>query len=207
MKTPINYIIVFDIETSGLSSTSNSILEIACCVIDNELNDVEEYESKVMNIYDNREIQQQALQANGISMLQIENGRNPKEVLDELIKFFKKYSSGRNKPVLAGHNIDKFDIPFLANFFSVFGKDFSDFVNTDLTIDTMWWARLRRNEQENYKLGTCCSVEGIELVNAHRAVADTRSNKELVKKYLKGLRSEGEGNSVKEKRYRKTFEF
>lgn len=206
MKSPVSYIVVFDIETSGLSAEKNCMLEVACCVIDNELNDVEEYESGVMKVYDNREIQQQALQANGITMNQIENGKDPKEVLNELINLFKKYSSGRNKPVLSGHNIDHFDIPFMANFFNVFGKKFEDYVNTDLTIDTMWWARLRRNEQVNYKLGTCCEMEGIELVNAHRAISDTRSNKELVKKYLRSLRSEGDSNK-EEKRFRKTFEF
>lgn len=206
MKSPINYIVVFDIETTGLSAEKNAMIEVACCVIDSELNDVTEYESGVMQIYDNREVQQQALQANGITMNQITNGRDPKEVLNELINFFKKYSSGKNKPVLAGHNIDKFDIEFMSNFFNVFGKNFGDFVNTDLTIDTMWWARLRRNEQENYKLGTCCTIEGIELINAHRAINDTRSNKELVKKYLRSLRSEGDSNK-EEKRFRKTFEF
>ena len=206
MKSPISHIIVFDIETTGLSSEKNAMIEVACCVIDNELNDVVEYESGVMSIYDNREIQSQALQANGITMNQIENGRDPKEVLNELINLFKKYSSGRNKPVLSGHNIDKFDIPFVANFFNFFGKNFEDYVNTDLTIDTMWWARLRRNEQVNYKLGTCCEIEGVELVNAHRAISDTRSNKELVKKYIRSLRSEGDSNK-EEKRFRKTFEF
>ena len=206
MKTPVNNIMVFDIETTGLNPEKNAMIEIACCIIDNELNDVFEYESGVMKIYDNREIQQQALQANGISISQIENGKEPKQVLEELVNLFKKYSSGRNKPILSGHNIDKFDIPFVANFFSVFNKNFEDFVNTDLTIDTMWWARLRRNEQTNYKLGTCCEVENIELVNAHRAISDTRANKELVKKYLRCLRSE-EGSNRSEKRYRQTFEF
>lgn len=206
MKSPIDRICVFDLETTGLSSEKNAIIEIAACIIDNELNDVVEYESGVMSIYDNREIQQQALQANGITMSQIENGRDAKEVLDEFILFLKNNKLGRNKVVLAGHNIDNFDIGFISNFFSVFGKNFEDYVNTDLTIDTMWWARLKRIEQENYKLGTCCQIENIELINAHRAINDTRSNKELVKKYLKSLRSEGESKK-EEVRFRKTFEF
>lgn len=206
MKSPIKHIVVFDIETTGLKYDKNAIIEIACCAFDIDLNDVKEYQSGVMKIYGNREIQDEALQHNGISRTQIENGKDPKVVLSELILYFKSLNTGRDKVVLAGHNIDKFDIPFLSDFFNHFGQNLADLVNVDLTLDTMWWARLKAAEQTNYKLGTCCDVENIQLVNAHRAVADTRANKELIKKYLRNLRSEATGKS-NEVKHRQSFQF
>jgi DNA polymerase III alpha subunit (gram-positive type) len=207
MKSSITNFVVFDLETTGLYKDKNSILEIACCGFDFNLNDVKEFDSGVMQIYDNREVSPQALQANNITMDQIENGRDPKTVLDELIKYLESMKVGRNKPVLCGHNIDKFDIPFLDNFFSTFSKDLAKYVNEDFTIDTMWWSRAKWEEQTNFKLGTCCEISGIELVNAHRAIHDTRANKELVKSFLRGLRSNSSGSESKEKRYRETFQF
>lgn len=37
-------------------------------------------------------------------------------------------------------------------------------------IDTMHWAHISSLEQENYQLGTCCQLAGIDLVDAHRAL-------------------------------------
>lgn len=205
MKSPIINIIVFDIETTGLSKDKNAIIEIFCCGFDNELNDISEFHTGIMNVYGNREIADQALQANGITIDQIENGNDPKQQIDKLCAYFKSLTVGRNKPVVAGHNIDKFDLPFLNDMFAYFNKNLADYINDEFTIDTMWWARLKASEQTNYKLGTCCEVEGVELINAHRAQADTIANKQLVKKYIQNLRSDSE--MEKGKRFRTTFEF
>ena len=190
MISTVQNICVFDLETSGLSAEKNAILEIACCPFNNELVDLKEYESGVTSIYDNREISEQALQANGITMQQIENGRDSKEVADELMSYLSKLSSGRNKVILAGHNIVRFDVPFLDNFMRYHKHDISKYVNMDFHIDTMWFARLKWTELTNYKLGTCCEETGVELVNAHRAINDTRANKDLLKDFIRSLRSD-----------------
>lgn len=206
MKSSVQNIVVFDLETTGLSHEKNCLIEIACCPLNIELQELPEFHSGIMNVYDNREITDGALNANGITRDQIARGRDPKQVLEDLCKYFESLKVGRNLPVLCGHNIDKFDIPFLDNYFSFFKKDLSKYVNFDLTIDTMWWARLMWVEQENYKLGTCCSSAKIELVNAHRAIADTRANRSLVKYFLQNMRSES-GSSNPKTRYRATFQF
>ena len=163
MISPIKNIIVFDTETSGLSSDKNQLLEIACCPIDIELNNLKEYESRIIKPYDNREINQGALNANGITMQQIERGRDQREVFEEFCDYLSKLSSGRNKPILCGHNIKKFDIPFLQNWFALNKGDLSKFVDLETSIDTLDWGRLKWTESTNYKLGTCCENCGIEL--------------------------------------------
>lgn len=206
MKSSIQNFCALDTETTGLKAETAAIVEIACCSFDHSLTDLKEFESGVMKVYDNREIQQGALDANGITREQLRDGRDPAVVVKELIKYFNSLKVGNAKPVLIGHNLDKFDIPFLDNMFSVFKEDLSKYVNTDFTIDTMWWARCKREEQTNYKLGTCCEIENIELIDAHRAITDTRATKDLAKSFLRGLKSEA-GTQSKENRYRTKFQF
>lgn len=206
MKSPVTNFVVFDLETTGLKPDTSAVIEIAACSFNNDLVDIKEFESGIMKVYGSREINEGALQANGITREQIKNGNDPGQTIDFFIKYLESLKVGTSKPVLCGHNIDKFDIPFLDDMFSYFKKDLSKYVNTDFTIDTMWWARLKRSEQTNYKLGTCCEIENIELINAHRSITDTRANRDLVKIYLRSLKSVA-GEQSKENRYRTKFEF
>lgn len=205
-KSPIEVILVFDLETTGLSEEKHCITEIACCPISLRLEDLPEYTSGIIKPYGDREINQGALDVTGITREQLENGRDSKEVCNEVYKYIKSLHKTANKIVLAGHNIDSFDIPFLDIFFTYHKKDLSKLVNEKITIDTMWWARVKWEDSVNYKLGTCCQNENITLVDGHRALNDTRSNRELVKRFIKSLR--GDGVLVKqEERPRIKFEF
>ena len=195
MKSSVQAICVFDTETTGLVAAKNAVIEVACCAFDIDMNDLPEYHSGIMNIYDSREIQDGALNANGITREQIRAGADPRQTLDNFCKYLSSLKIGGKLPILAGHNIDKFDVPFIDSWFSFYKQDLSKYVNFDLTIDTMWWSRLMWPEQENYKLGTCCSTAKIELVNAHRAIADTRANRDLVKFFLRNMRSEAGSES------------
>jgi DNA polymerase III epsilon subunit-like protein len=223
MKTPIEVYAVFDLETTGAHSRNHfwtpkgsneqkqgngAIIEIAVCPFDKNLNDLPEYNSGVMNVNSDRGINQIALDKNNITMDQIKNGRDPAEVAKEFKYYMKSLSRIGSKIVLCGQNIDKFDIPFLVDYLSEYNIDLSTLANEDYTIDTMWWARTKYVESVNYKLGTLCANENIDLQNAHRAINDTRANKDLVKKYIRNLRGEGQ-TSVEEKedeRFRVNFE-
>lgn len=205
MEFKANFV-VFDLETGGLSHENNPVLEVAMFVLKSNLENGDEYDTLVKP-YGNLTIQKEALYSNGIDLDVVNNiGKTVDVVVNDLCKFLQNQKVGREKPILVGHNIDKFDIPFLDAMFTFCKKDLSNYVNSDFTIDTMWWSRIRWQESVNYKLGTCIQNAGIELVNAHRAVADTRATRELVKKFLMGLRSDGSTVS-KEKKFRETFEF
>lgn len=204
MKTSIQRYVVLDTETGGLKASENSMLEIAMCGMDCELNDTGEYDS-LIKPYGDYKITDGALRANGLTIEKINTGKESKQVLEEMIDFLNDQRVGKNKPVICAHNAD-FDIGFLVEFFAFHNKDIEKFVNPNHTFDTMWRSRERWTELTNYKLGTCCSAAGIELVNAHRALNDTRATKELVKYFLRNVRNDSTGE-IKEKRYRETFEF
>ena len=199
-------ILTFDLETGGLSADKHPITEIACCPIGTDLVELKEYDSIIAPYDESKVYTEGALKANGMTMEQINSGVDSKIVIDELCTYFNSLKRGREKPILTGHNIIKFDIPFLVEFFKFHKKDFFKFVNENFMIDTMWWGRMAWQESQNYKLSTCCSNAGIELVDAHRAVNDTRSNKELVKYFINNLRTVG-ASETKGSRFRETFQF
>jgi len=206
MKFEPNYVIL-DFETGGLSETKNPIVEMCLMAIDIDLNDIKTYET-IVAPYGEYVIMPQALQANGMTIEQIKAGKDSKIVIQEVIDFLKSLKVGREKPILCGHNIDHFDLPFLEEFFSFHKKtNLSDLVNDKFTIDTLWWGRNCWKESVNYQLGTCCENAGITLVDAHRASSDTAANKELVRFFLKNLRGQGQGSLKKEDRFRPTFQF
>lgn len=209
-------IFCFDLETGGFSCLKNPICEIGVVVLDYALNEIDSYgaviaphdkggwgdEAYPYGIYDKK-----ALEVNKLSMRQIEEGENSETVISCLRQMMiESKKRTKKKPILAGHNIRRFDIPYLKNFFSRHKLDLESYVEADFEIDTMWWARVRHEELDNYKLGTCCSSEGIEMINAHTALGDVKPNAELVKKYLLSLRGSGQG-IVKEKRFRTEFQF
>lgn len=206
MNTPIEIILVVDTETGGLLHENPALLEIACSPIDKDLNDLPEYCSGIIKPYGDKKVTDGALNVNGISREQIANGRDPREVLNELILYIKSFKKTKTKIVLAGHNFDDFDLPLLVEFFEFFGKDLSEYVNSKFTIDTMWWSRLERTESVDYKLGTSCLNRNIPLVEGHRAVNDTRSNRDLVKSYLTSLRNMGSSETVKEEKPKVKFQ-
>ena len=206
MEFKANFVIV-DCETGGLKSTDNPIVEICVIAINNNLEDIGLY-SSIIAPYGNYQITQGALNANGMTLEQIKSGKPSDQVIAELIDFLRPLKMGREKPILCGHNIDHFDIPFIDEFFTFHKKKVSDYFNDKFTIDTLWWSRVAWQESTNYQLATACSNAGIELVNAHRAETDTNANKDLVKYFLKNLRGEGMSkDKVQEERFRSTFQF
>ena len=196
----IGNIIVYDIETGGFSREKNGLAEIAMIAIDIvTLEEVDRYEA-VIAPYDNLEgirvtYTSEALKVNGLTMKQIENGKPGKEVVAEMMAFAKKHKRASKKPMLCGHNIEKFDNPWIDYFFLCFKKDASKHFE-NWCIDTMWWSALKwplSGEGEEVlkpNLGTYGKEVGIKLSIAHSAMHDTEANAKLAVTFLKALRGD-----------------
>lgn len=215
-------IVTFDIESGGLLTEDHTygICEIAFVAIDSDtLKEVGRYEAIIApyKTYSGELTQytEAAFRVHGIPMSKIEAGKPAKEVVAEIIKFLKSVKGkGRfGRPILAGHNIEDFDIPFVNQFFELHKKDLSKVVNTSFTIDTVWLTRLIYQGELKLKdnsLGSACDANQIELIDGHRAIVDVESNVELIKAYLQRLRGvglEGGLSTGSVERFRTKFQF
>lgn len=155
----------------------------------------------VAKLYFDKTYNPQALNVTHMTREMLVNeGIDLADATDQAAAFIKKYTIGNAKPILAGHNIKKFDNPFLEKMFETGGYNLYKAICDTQMIDTLEWARLRWFDAPSFALGVCANAVGVELKEAHRALPDTEANAEFLIKMLKGLRGEGTQESTYEKR-------
>ena len=207
----LNYI-VYDLETGGFNEEKEAITEIALISLNGRTLEEQGRYTTFIKPYGGLGYSQSALDVTGITMDMIQSGKDAKIVAKEVSEFIKAQGTGMNKrPILCGHNIKKFDNPFFSKFLALHKKDLYKMINDEI-MDTMWWSRMRTPFDSDafgkHNLGDACSRHGIEVIDAHRAMADAAANAELVKSFLKHLRGTGESVAKVEKHnYRETFNF
>ena len=197
-------LIVYDVETGGFKASENPICEIALVVVDVQTLEIVEKYCKVVAPYTLSGgvapiYTPGALKVNGLTMSKIEAGTPRNQVVDEIVAIAKKYSDRTSKPILVGHNIDKFDNDFLIELLqpaklNVFGQIFSPMRYDTLGLSTFRWAN---GETVDHKLGTVCSKIGVDLLDAHSALPDTEATAKLMIDFIKAMRGQG-SSSVQE---------
>lgn len=98
--------IFFDLETTGLSSTTESILEIAAVVIDSDFNTIDTFQSF---INPGKPIPYIITKLTGITDQTVKGAKTEYIVLNEFMNFVKKH----NPDIVAGHNIKRFDLTWI----------------------------------------------------------------------------------------------
>ncbi len=189
-------IIVFDIETGGFTHEKNPIIEIAAISIDSKLKEVERFEVVVLPYGENKKYEVGALRANGFTLVEIEKrGIDSHLAMKMFVEFLERQKKATDpgvsivpdkKPILCGHNIKGFDIPFLSGVLKEHKYDFSKFVSQKMEIDTLDWSRLffgnpLEYDYYDHKLGTCCKNIGVNIVDAHRAMNDVEGKFKTIK--------------------------
>lgn len=145
----------------------------------------------IAEIYFNSTYNPQALEATHMSIdLLIKEGVSYQEACGKFVTLLTRHTVEGKKPIISGHNIKGFDLPFMIKLFSDCGYDFIKLIN-DFMIDTLEWVRLRWFELPNFSLGTCANALGLTLKEAHRALPDTIANAKLLIALLKSMRGEG----------------
>lgn len=211
-------IAIWDIETGGLKRNYSALAEIAMIIIDSEtLEEKDRYEA-IISPYElsNGELAHydpKALQYNGLTMSQIQQGKPAKQVCKEIEILCKKHKKrmrgGNGKLIPAGHNLEKFDKPHFSDFLEIHNKKYQDLFQ-QWSLDTLWITRLKwviDGSIPNHKLGTACNEAGIQLFDAHRAINDVEANTDLVRFFLKLLRSQGQTVQSNKVKFRDTFKF
>lgn len=166
--------VLYDLETTGISSLYDEVIEISAVKVRNG-KIVDEF-SELVN--PGRHIPYAASKVNNISDKMVEKALTFEKVLPEFLAFV-------GDDVLAGHNIASFDMKFLY-------RDCEKYFGQTLTndyIDTLAIAKQCFPEWKHRRLGDLAEHYGISTNGAHRALADCRMNQqvfELMAEELKG---------------------
>jgi DNA polymerase-3 subunit alpha (Gram-positive type) len=167
--------VVFDIETTGLSVTYDTLIEIAGVKIKNGA-----ILGKFSELIDpKRDILPFTESLTGITSQMLKDKRHLKEVL----KDFHEFSKGS---ILVAHNAD-FDIGFLDYNYRNLG--ITNKINA--SIDTLILAKVLLPNRKRFSLDKLCKEFKIPLKNHHRALDDTEATCEVFLHLLKRVRKEG----------------
>ena len=159
--------VVLDVETTGLNTRSDEIIEIGAVRIENGV-EVAEFSEL---IDPGRPVPEKVVEITGITTAMLRGKRTLMQVMPE----FAKFCEGA---VLVAHNA-AFDTAFFRRAFKQTGLPFRFAV-----VDTLALVRNQYPQLKSHKLGTMCKQLGISLVNAHRAVHDARATGLMLVKVL-----------------------
>ncbi|GAB1447983.1 3'-5' exonuclease [Bacteroidota bacterium] len=162
LKRPL---LVFDLETTGISISTDRIVEIALIKIHPDGKE----ESRVMKINPGMPIPPESTAIHGISDADVANAPKFEEVARELAEFMKNCD-------FAGFNSNKFDFPLLVEEYLRAGIDFDVENRKFIDAQRIFHVMEPRNLAAAYKFYCDKSLE-----NAHSAEADTRATLEVLK--------------------------
>ena len=160
-------IVVFDIETTGLDSETEQIIELGAVKIENG-NIIEKFSTFVKPT---KSIPFEVVRLTGITDEMVEDA----PPIELVIKDFYEFTRGCT---LSGHNVINFDIKFIRREAENLGLDFDNPI-----IDTMKEAQASRLKITKYNLGAVTKALGITLEGAHRAWNDAFATAQVLLKF------------------------
>ncbi|MDP3385805.1 MAG: PolC-type DNA polymerase III, partial [Eubacteriales bacterium] len=182
IKNPIDQnfdgeIVVFDLETTGLSPVNDRIIEIGAV----KLKNLEVVDTFNIMINPEIDIPYTITQITGITNADVKNAPDIKTGLVKFLSFI------GDCEVLCAHNAN-FDYSFLRNNLDV-PREFC-------VIDTLDLSRYLLKKRKSYKLSKLCKDLGITLENHHRASDDALAAAGLLVILLEMLKSKGLDNII-----------
>lgn len=178
-----------DLETTGLNSKTSGIIEAAGCF---ELNGevLKEFELLINPFtYPKQiEVQEKALAVNNRTIPEIQTFLDQKQCLDWLNSWIEYYVTqyGCNRPYIVGYNVG-FDVDFIKEWYSANNMKYSLYFQykfIDVMQHVMLLSYLGVLDPYNNTLKDMCLKFGINIDNAHTAIADIRATRELSQKLV-----------------------
>lgn len=176
-------LLYLDVETTGLNSWSNDIIQIAIIIeIDGEVK--EEFTSTVKPFNPDK-CDPKALAIHGYTKVDFEGFVEPHTVYKQIIELMSKYVdrySKEDKFTPVGYNV-KFDCDFLKSFFRKNGDQYYGSWFNWRMIDPLYLLHYLDYRSKialpNYKLGFVCKHFNIP-VQAHDATSDIKATRKLL---------------------------
>lgn len=167
--------VVFDVETTGLSTAYDTIIELAAVKIK---------DGKVIDKFERFANPHRPLTAKIIELTHITDDmlKDAPEVDDVIQEFYEFIGDA----IVVAHNAS-FDIGFL---YTAYQKAGIQGVKHPV-IDTLELSRLVNPTLKNHRLNTLCNKYGIELTQHHRAIYDTEATGHLLLHLLKDAKELG----------------
>lgn len=174
--------VVFDLETTGISSKTDEVIEISAVKV--KAGKVAEEFNTLVN--PKRRIPFGASQVNGITDDMVADSPLFEEVLEKFLDFTEGL-------VLVGHNIAHFDMKFIyRDAMKFYGR-----IPANDYVDTLVIARRHLPGLGHYRLVDLAQHYGISAKGAHRAMNDCRMNQKVYECMVAEMRNaQGTGNSV-----------
>ena len=176
-------IVFFDLETGGLLASHPNI-QLAAVAVNDALEELEHYEAKIQ--FNESDADLEALKMNHYDRGTWEERAIPvRDVILTFSSFLKRHSSiemvskrtGNPYSVarLAGHNVVTFDVPRLQ---AMYGREFLPAHPQALdTLQLALWRMVGAKDcPKSNKLTDLCEFFGIEIPDAHDALADVRGS-------------------------------
>jgi DNA polymerase-3 subunit epsilon len=182
----------FDVETSGTDDKKHGILQLAGEIEIGER--VVDRFNFLMKPFPNKEINDKALQSNGITREQIKKFESPTKVYESFVqildKYIDRYDKG-DKFTLIGYNA-RFDDAFLRSWFADnFNAYYGSYFHWPaIDVSNMIAVKYRnwRHKFKDFKLMTVANQLGIEIdiTKAHDAMYDTKVTRAIFRKLIEG---------------------
>ncbi|MCB2355473.1 PolC-type DNA polymerase III [Clostridium estertheticum] len=155
--------VVFDLETTGLSSENDKIIEIGALKIEN---------GKIVGRFSEFvnpgiDIPYKIIELTGITNDNVSDAASIEDVLPKFLEFTKD-------SVLVAHNSD-FDASFIKKNSQRLGLNFKNAI-----MDTIPLAKYLLKDLKTFKLNTVAKYLGITLENHHRAVDDAKATADIL---------------------------
>lgn len=179
-------VICIDTETTGVDVNIHGICTLAAIVyIGGKEVDCIELKLNPLTYNKKIEVNPQALEVNGLTMEEIQSYTPSAAAFNDFVAFLEKYINRYDKNdkfEVMGYN-SQFDTAFLRAWFLDNNHYYygSYFKNYDLDVYALvkWVSFMDNWNTPNLKLATVCEKLGVELAEAHTALADIRATIEL----------------------------
>lgn len=165
--------VVFDTETTGLNAREDTLIEIGAV----KVRGGEIIDTFATLINPQRRISAKITEITGITDEMVAG----QPLMEDVLPKFKAFVDGA---IMVAHNAE-FDVGFLSQCSERVGLP----AWTEPVIDTLALARALYPGEKNYRLKTLTKKFDVELVNHHRALADTEATAKVMLKMLETCRS------------------
>jgi DNA polymerase-3 subunit alpha len=171
------YFACLDSETTGLNTSSHSIVQLSCIPV------IDGVRQKPFNEFCQPEnyltVEEKAVQVHGITIARMRTFQKPEKMLDNFIQYLKSFGV---KFYIMGFNVG-FDKRFLSSMFNRYGREKEFFELFELSIhDTYTRAQSLKKtalkDQKSFSLAALCERFNIHI-NAHDALSDIGATIEL----------------------------